>query len=79
MTALSTDSPIGFHPGEPNNSLDPVNPQEPLYVAPKVEEIESSKPLLPRILTVKSEDFFQWRQLLGTFQRSVRKTVQEDT
>jgi hypothetical protein len=77
MTELSTGSPIGFPPGEPSNSLDPVNPQEPLFVAPKAEEIEASKPLLPRILKVKSEDFFQWRQLLGTFQRNVRKSIQE--
>jgi len=64
MTAISKSSPIGFRSGDPINVLDPVNRLP--------EEIEATKPLLPRVLTVKSEEMFAWRQLLGTFQRMVQ-------
>ena len=61
-----TDSQLGEHPRTPES----VNRQ-----LPTAEKIGITKPLLKRSLKMTNDEFYQWRQVLGTFQKSIRTAL----
>jgi hypothetical protein len=71
QTTISPNSLNGFKPGEVPKVPASVNP--PL---PPAEEILDAKPTDKRILKMKTEEFYQWRQILGQYQTHIRSTLE---
>jgi hypothetical protein len=65
----SENSLVGFMTGEASS---PSVPERPL---PTAEEIQASKSQNPRILTMTSEEFYQWRQVLGNYKTLVKSQL----
>jgi hypothetical protein len=63
-------SPIDSPHGEANKSQGFVS--RPL---PAAEELAVAKPPKPRVLTMTSEEFYQWRQVLGQYQNAIRTAL----
>jgi hypothetical protein len=70
-TTLSPNSLIGFQCG------DPCKVQDPVKQLPMVEEILAAEAPPPRTLRIKHEEFYQWRQVLGAFQKNVQSTIKD--
>jgi hypothetical protein len=62
---ISANSLVGFATGEASS------PSAPGRLLPTAEEIQASKPPPPRVLTMTSEDFYQWRQVLGNYKKYI--------
>jgi hypothetical protein len=70
QTTISPNSLIGFKPGEPIKvpaSVNPVPPAEEMLVAKATEK---------RILKMKSDEFYQWQQILGQYQTTIQSTIE---
>ena len=70
QTTISPNSLIGFKSGEANKP--PVHESQ----LPTAEEILAETPPNPRVMKMKSEEFFQWRQVLGSYLKQVREAIQ---
>lgn len=71
QTTISPTSLVGFKTGEASSSTGPARP----LALPAEEMLAAAPQLQPRILTVTNEDFYQWRQILGTYKKQVRASI----
>lgn len=70
-TTLSPNSLIGFQSG------DQCKVQDPVKQLPTVEEILAAEVPPSRTLKITHEEFYQWRQVLGAFQKNVQSTIKD--
>jgi hypothetical protein len=50
-------------------------PEHESLKLPTPEEIEQEKYPAPRVLTMTNEEFYQWRQILGTYKKIIKKNI----
>ncbi len=73
QTTISPSSEPGFKSGEESSSTGPAKP-----LVPSAEDLLAAAPQLqPRILTVTSEELYQWQQILGAYKQQVRGLIAE--
>ena len=68
---ISPNSVPGFKSGEESSSTGPAKP-----LVPSAEDLLAAAPQLqPRTLTVTSEEFYQWQQILGAYKQQVKSNL----
>lgn len=70
QTTISPNSLNGFKPGEAIKQPVSVN------LLPPAEEILDAKATDKRILKMKTEEFYQWQQILGQYQTHIQSTIE---
>ena len=71
QTTISPNSEPGFKSGEASSSTGPAKP----LVLPAEEMLAAAPQLQPRTLTVTSEEFHQWQQILGAYKQQVKNNL----
>jgi hypothetical protein len=66
---ISTYSQAVSKPGEASSKQDPVKLPTP------DEILEAKPPSQPRILKLTSDEFYQWRQILGMYKKQLKTQV----
>ena len=68
---ISPNSEPGFKSGVESSMKDPAKP-----LVPSAEDLLAAAPQLqPRTLTVTSEEFYQWQQILGAYKQQVKNNL----